>query len=60
MTDLGWLGAVAAYLTTTLSEPDLGALRIQLVVHAAGGLLVLFAATTLSVYKPWGKIGRAA
>jgi hypothetical protein len=22
--------------------------------HAAGGLLVLLAATTLSVYKPWG------
>jgi hypothetical protein len=29
-------------------------LRIQLVVHAAGGLAVLFAATLLSIYKPWG------
>jgi hypothetical protein len=38
---------------TTLSSADFRALRIQLVVHAAGGLLVLFAATTLSVYKPW-------
>jgi hypothetical protein len=39
---------------TTLSSTDFRALRIQLVVHAAGGLLVLLAATTLSVYKPWG------
>jgi hypothetical protein len=39
---------------TILSSADFSALRIQLVVHAAGGLLVLLAATTLSVYKPWG------
>ena len=39
---------------TTLSSADFRALRIQLVVHAAGGLLVLLAATMLSVYKPWG------
>jgi hypothetical protein len=39
---------------TTLYSADFRALRIQLVVHAAGGLLVLLAATTLSVYKPWG------
>ena len=39
---------------TALSSADFRALRIQLVVHAAGGLLVLLAATTLSVYKPWG------
>ena len=37
-----------------LFAADLRALRIQLVVHAAGGLMVLLAATTLSVYKPWG------
>jgi hypothetical protein len=37
-----------------LASADFRALRIQLVVHAAGGLLVLLAATTLSVYKPWG------
>ena len=36
------------------SSTDFRALRIQLVVHAAGGLMVLLAATTLSVYKPWG------
>jgi hypothetical protein len=28
--------------------------RIQLVVHAAGGLLVLLTVTALSVFKPWG------
>ncbi|MGH9847905.1 MAG: hypothetical protein ACREEM_55165, partial [Blastocatellia bacterium] len=38
----------------TLSATDFRALRIQLVIHAGGGLLVLFAATALSVYKPWG------
>ena len=39
---------------TTFPSTDFRALRIQLVVHAAGGLLVLLAATALSVYKPWG------
>jgi len=39
---------------TTLSITDFRALRIQLLVHAEGGLLVLLAATVLSVYKPWG------
>jgi hypothetical protein len=37
-----------------LSGADPGVLRIQLVVHAVGGLLVLLMTTTLSVYKPWG------
>ncbi len=46
------MSALAA--ETTLSSADFRALRVQLVVHAAGGLLVLLAATTLSVYKPWG------
>lgn len=39
---------------TTLSGVDLHALRVQLVVHAAGGLLVLLAVTALSVFRPWG------
>jgi hypothetical protein len=38
----------------TMSAVDYRTLRTQLVVHAAGGLLVLLAATVLSVYKPWG------
>ncbi len=40
---------------TTISGSDFGALRVQLVVHAGGGLLVLLVATVLSVYKPWGR-----
>jgi hypothetical protein len=39
---------------TALSGGDFRALRIQLVVHATGGLLVLLAVTVLSIYKPWG------
>lgn len=39
---------------TSLSATDFRALRVQLVVHAAGGLLVLLSVTVLSVYKPWG------
>jgi hypothetical protein len=30
------------------------------VIHAGGGLVVLLATTTLSVYKPWGRIGRGS
>jgi hypothetical protein len=35
--------------------PDLGRLPIQIVLHAAGGLVILLVATALSIYKPWGK-----
>jgi hypothetical protein len=38
-----------------ISATDHQTLRVQLVVHAAGGLVVLLAATVLSIYKPWGK-----
>jgi hypothetical protein len=41
------------------SAADVGALQIQLVIHAGGGLLVLLTATVLSVYKPWGRIRRS-
>lgn len=37
-----------------LSTPDFEMLRIQLLIHAAGGLLILIFTTVLSVYKPWG------
>ena len=37
-----------------LSAGDFRELRMQLVIHAGGGLLVLLAATLLSVLKPWG------
>lgn len=39
---------------TILSGADFRALRVQLVVHPAGGLLVLLAITMISVFKPWG------
>ncbi len=45
---------LAAHMSP-LAGGDVGAMRIQLVVHAAGGLLVLLVATALSVYKPWGR-----
>ena len=40
---------------TTLSRADLRAAGLQLVVHAAGGLLVLLVPMALSVYKPQGR-----
>jgi hypothetical protein len=39
---------------TTLSRADLRAAGIELVVHSAGGLLVLLVPAVLSVYKPPG------
>ncbi|APO68072.1 hypothetical protein IE4872_CH02462 [Rhizobium gallicum] len=39
---------------TTLLNTDLVGLRRSLVIHAAGGLIVLLATTMLSVYKPHG------
>ena len=39
---------------TVLPHADLGEAGIQLVVHAAGGLLVLLVPVVLSIYKPLG------
>jgi hypothetical protein len=50
---ISYLAGVAA--ETTLSSADLLGLRIQLAAHAGGGVLVLLVATTLAVYKPWGR-----
>jgi hypothetical protein len=44
----------------TFSAADLGGLRIQLAVYAAAALLVLLAATALSVYRPRGMTGYRA
>ena len=46
------LAVVAA--ETTLASADHRGLRIQLVANAGAALVVLLAATTLSVYKPRG------
>lgn len=51
----GPIGIMAeAAATTAVSSADLRGLRISLVGHAAGGLLVLVVATVLSIYKPRG------
>lgn len=39
---------------TPLPIDALRAAGMPLIVHAAGGIVVLLTATTLSVYKPWG------
>ena len=57
---LGHMPAVSrmsglAAAASSSSSADFGVLPIQLVVHAAGGLVVLLAITTLSVFKPWGR-----
>ncbi len=52
MKPIGHLASVVA--KTTLSHGELGGLRIQLVANSGVALLVLFVATTLSVFKPRG------
>jgi hypothetical protein len=52
MEGIGYVASVAA--ETTLSGADLLGLRRSIRTHAAGGLLVLIATVTLSVYKPPG------
>jgi hypothetical protein len=44
----------AAVALMPLPGQDLWQLRVQLVGDASAALFVLFATTTLSVYKPWG------
>ncbi len=52
MQPIGRIARVAA--ETTLSSADLRGPRIEVVVQAGAALLVLLAATALSVYKPRG------
>ena len=49
---IDYVAGVAA--TTTFSSDYLRPARIELLVHAAGGLLVLLVIAALSVFKPWG------
>jgi hypothetical protein len=53
MQPVGHLARVVA--ETTLASGELAGLRIQLVADAGAALLALLVATTLSVYKPWGR-----
>jgi hypothetical protein len=41
-----------------LTAPDLGSTRLVLIAAPAANVLMLGAATVISVYKPWGQIGR--
>ena len=44
--------------STGLTAPDLGSARLVLIAAPAANVLMLGAATFISVYKPWGRIGR--
>lgn len=48
---------VAGMTSETLSLASSSEVKKHLVVHAVGGLVILMIATTLSVFKPWGKTG---
>ena len=50
---IGYAALLAA--ETTLPSAELRVAGIQLVIHAAGGLLVLLVPMVLSVYKPQGR-----
>lgn len=56
MQPVTYLAEVAA--KADLSSSELRGLRIQLLADAAAALVVLLAATAISVYKPWGRIGQ--
>jgi hypothetical protein len=60
---LGPIGQLAdAARETAFTATDLVGLRTSLLLHAAGGVLVLLAAATLAIFKPQGttRFGRAA
>ncbi|MEV6600054.1 DUF2269 domain-containing protein [Actinoplanes sp. NPDC051346] len=55
LAQLGPIGALADAVTGAgLAGEQWRRARVSLVVHSGGGLLVLFAATVLAVYKPRG------
>jgi len=54
MQPISYLSKIALDSPLTLSQ--LRGLRIQLIADAGAAMFVLLATTTISVYKPWGKI----
>jgi hypothetical protein len=48
------VGQMSELARRSLAPGEFGGPRVQLVVHATGGLLLLVAATVLSIFKPWG------
>ena len=55
MQPIGYLAGVAATDTAFSNSRELG-LRMQLITDAGAATFVLLIITTISVYKPWGKI----
>jgi hypothetical protein len=51
----GSVGKLAGLTPEALATANGGHLKLHLLVHAIGGLVVLLVATTLSIFKPWGK-----
>lgn len=54
MQPISYLSGVAA--EASFSNTQVRGLRIQLIADAGAAILLLLATTTISVYKPWGKI----
>ncbi|MBJ6111227.1 hypothetical protein JAO73_19555 [Hymenobacter sp. BT523] len=55
MQPISYLAEVAA--KSDLSSTELRGMRLRLIADAVAAFVVLLAATTISVYKPWGRIG---
>lgn len=55
MQPISYLAEVAA--KADLSSTELRGMRLRLIADAVAAFVVLLAATTISVYKPWGRIG---
>lgn len=51
----GTVSGLGGMTREALASASSSHLKLHLVVHAAGGMIVLLAATTLSIFKPWGK-----
>ena len=54
MQPISYIAGVAA--KTQFSNTELPGLRVQLIADAGAALLVLLVTTTISVYRPWGRI----
>ncbi len=54
MQPISYLAGIAA--DTSFTNTTEFGLRIQIIIQAGAAILVLLAATAISIYKPWGKI----
>ena len=51
---IGYMAGLAADASFTAAQEQ--GLRVQLIADAGAALLLLIAITTISIYKPWGKV----